>query len=253
MNSQYKLSFISDANLKEHVLATVSQFRAGMSLAEFRKNIVDPIKLTFDTHVYDQSVEAVINAEVIRQLNKTNENLIGYFHQNIFRYVGNGWEVPVTGGGWDVENLEKKIFAEIKNKHNTMNSSAAKSVHDRMCGLVLGDRQAVCYLVEVVAKSSKDEPWKLKNNPLRDDRQKRLRRISIDRFYELVTGNSNAFMNLCSVLGRVIDDVLLENPNTFDKVSVLKELKKEGGDILKVLFVSSFSTYQGFDEFEIRR
>lgn len=251
-NSKYNLSFISDDDLKALTLATVSRFRSGMTLAEFQKNIVDPIKLTFDVHVYKRSINDVIDAEVIRQLNKTNENLIGYFHQNIFKYIGNNWEVPVTGeDGWDVENHELNIFAELKNKHNTMNSSSAQTVHARMRGLVEGNKNATCYLVEIVAKTSQNVPWKLVKAPLRIDRQERLRRISVDQFYEIVTGDPSAFVNLCSVIGRVIDDVLHENPQAIGDNTVLKELSTHGPNILKTLFLLSFGAYRGFNAFEI--
>ncbi len=253
-NSRYSLPFISDTDLKKHTLATISQFRTGMTLAEFRKNIVDPIKLTFDAHVYKHSIEEVIEAEIIRQLNKTNENLVGYFHQNIFRYFGNGWEAPLTGvDGWDVENHTQNIFAEFKNKHNTMNSGASKTVHARMRGLVEGNTRATCYLVEVISKTSQDIPWKLASAPLREDRQKRLRRISVDRFYEIVTGDATAFANLCSVIGMVIDDLLVENPHATKINSVLTELTAKGSNVLKTLFMLSFSTYRGFDGFSIRK
>jgi hypothetical protein len=253
-NGRYNLSFISDVDLRKHTVETVSQFRTGMTLSEFQKNIVDPIKLTFDAHVYKQSIDDVIDAEVIRQLNKTNENLIGYFHQNIFKYIGNGWEVPSTGeDGWDVENHSRNLYAEFKNKHNTMNSSAAKAVHARMRGLVEGNTRAICYLVEVVAKTSQDIPWMLGSAPMRDTRQERLRRISIDRFYEIVTGDVTAFASLCSVVGMVIDDVLVENPSAIKDNTVLAELKSLDGDVLKTLFSLSFGTYRGFDGFAIRK
>lgn len=253
-NSQYKLSFISDADIKKHTLETVGQFRTGITLDEFQRNIVDPIKLTFDVHVYRQSIDDVVKAEIIRQFNKTNENLIGYFHQNIFKYIGRGWEVPLTGeDGWDVENHARNLYAEFKNKHNTMNSGATKTVHARMRGLVEGNSRATCYLVEVIAKTSQDIPWKLASAPLRDNRQQRLRRISIDRFYEIVTGDNLAFASLCSVIGKVIDDVLSENPSTIKGNSVLSELNAMGGDVLKTLFTLSFGTYRGFDEFAIRQ
>lgn len=85
LNQKYGLSFISDSELKAHTLETIEKFRTGMTLDEFCKNIVDPIKLTFDTNVYKRKIDDVIDAEIIRQFNKTNENLIGYFHQNIFK------------------------------------------------------------------------------------------------------------------------------------------------------------------------
>ncbi len=254
LNTKYNLSFISDEDLKAHTLAIISRFRSGMTLAEFRKNIVDPIKLTFDVHVYKRSINDVIDAEVIRQLNKTNENLIGDFHQNIFKYIGNAWEVPVTGDdGWDVENHQLNIFAELKNKHNTMNSGSAQTLHARMRGLVEGNKNATCYLVEVISKTSQNVPWTLSKAPLRIDRQERLRRISVDLFYGIITGDPLAFANLCSVIGRVIDDVIQENPQAVANNTVLTELSAQRPDILKTLFLLSFNTYRGFDEFEICR
>jgi len=231
---------------------TVRQFRTSMSLGEFSKNIIDPIKLTFDAHVYGRSIEDVIAIEIMRQFNKTNENLIGYFHQNMFCHIGGGWKVPAVGeDGWDIENHDRNIFAELKNKHNTMNSSSQKTVHARMRGLIEGNTKATCYLVEVIAKTSQDIPWKLTAVPMREDRQKRLRRISIDRFYELVTGDRQAFASLCSVLGAVIDDVMADDSKLITESSVLDELKLKGSDILKSLFKLSFNTYRGFDEFRI--
>lgn len=253
-SSKYGLSFISDDDLRKHTLETVSRFRAGMSLAQFKRNIIDPIKLTFDVHVYKRGIEEVIDAEVMRQLNKSNENLIGYFHQNIFKYVGNGWEVPETGeDGWDVENHKRNIFAEFKNKHNTMNSSSSKAVHARMRGLVEGNSRATCYLVEAIATTSQDIPWVDAHTSMREDRQKRLRRISIDRFYNMVTGDENAFANLCSVLGMVIDDTLAANPRVIEENSVLREIQASGMDILGTLFRTSFASYKGFDAFKIRK
>ena len=254
MKSPYQLSFISDADLFAHTLDTVKRFRTGMTLDEFQKNTVDPIKLAFDVHVYRRNIQEVIDAEIMRQLSKTNENLIGYFHQNLFRYIGRGWEVPNTGDdGFDVVNHGLHIFAEFKNKHNTMNSGAAKSVHAHMKGLVEGDKKARCYLVEVIAQKSQDIEWCLVNAPLRADRQERLRRISIDRFYEIATGDPCAFRDLCRVLGRVIDDIIEENPLVVTKTTVLEELAGKDKDILRHLFLLAFGSYRGFDEFTLSK
>ncbi len=122
-----------------------------------------------------------------------------------------------------------------------------------MRGLIQGDTRACCYLVEIVAKTSQDIPWKLASSPLREDRQERLRRISIDRFYEIVTGDPTAFRDLCSVLGRVIDDILEEDPNVVGENSVLKELKLEDGDVLRTIFKMSFGSYRGFDDFSFSK
>ena len=57
---------------------------------EFNKNIIDPIKLTFDSKIYGQTMAQTIESECIRQIDKTNNNRIGYFHQYLFKLAGNG-------------------------------------------------------------------------------------------------------------------------------------------------------------------
>ena len=124
----YNLGFISDVDIYNHVKATVLQYRRSINLKEFNKNIIDPIKLTFDSKIYGQTMAQTIESECIRQIDKTNNNRIGYFHQYLFKLAGNGWEVPANGdkGGFDVLNDQLHIYVEMKNKHNTMNSSSSQ-------------------------------------------------------------------------------------------------------------------------------
>ena len=58
MNS-YNLQFISDENLYNHVLETVRQYSFEMDLKKFNKNLIDPIKLTFDSIIYKQDYVVV--------------------------------------------------------------------------------------------------------------------------------------------------------------------------------------------------
>ncbi len=112
--------------------------------------MIDPIKLTFDAKIYNKDIQTIIDQEISRQTDKSNTNHIGHFHQNIFKYFGNGWTVPTTG--YDVINLDKHIFVEIKNKHNTMNSSSSQKTYMRMQDTLLKNPQAICMLVEVIAR-----------------------------------------------------------------------------------------------------
>ncbi|WP_373862492.1 MULTISPECIES: Eco47II family restriction endonuclease [unclassified Gammaproteobacteria] len=45
---QYNLGFIDDESIFNHVLETVKKYRFSVNLKEFNKNLIDPIKLTFD-------------------------------------------------------------------------------------------------------------------------------------------------------------------------------------------------------------
>ena len=128
---QYNLDFIDSDDLFHHVRETVLQYRFEIDLEKFNSSLVDPIKLTFDSLVYRTSVEQTVQREIARQLDKSNNNHIGYFHQNIFHYIGGDkWFVPQEG--FDIVNPAKQIFVELKNKHNTMNHRSSKSTFIKM-------------------------------------------------------------------------------------------------------------------------
>lgn len=248
-NSKYNLGFISDENLFNHVKETLGRFEMEMTLKKFEKNIIDPVKLLFEMHAYETSPKSAIEREIARQIGKTAENAIGWFHQYIFRHI-DGWEVPKDGV--DVVNSAKTIFGEIKNKHNTMNSSSAEKVFEKLKGIVVGNPSATAYLIEIIAKKSQDVPWHIAGMSLAGKKAEKVRRISIDRFYEIATGRKTAFHDLCEVLGMVIDDVLAANPATRAKDTIFKELAARNPDIIKGLFLSSFSGYLGFEDFNAR-
>jgi len=243
--SRYGLSFIRDEDLFQHVQQTMDQYRFQIDLKEFNRNLVDPIKLSFDAKVYGKSLATMIEAEVVRQMDKSNTNHIGYFHQNIFNYLGQGWEVP--SAGFDVINAEKHCYVELKNKHNTMNSASSQKTYMRMQHTILRDDQATCLLVEVIAKASQDKPWVISLDGERVE-NRHIRRVSMDKFYALVTGDPHAFFKLCQVLPSVMDDVLASKMEaTSIQSTVYEELAALSPDVLKSLYLLAFEKYDGFD------
>lgn len=238
----YGLGFISNETIYNHVKEAVALYRTRISLKDFNKNIVDPIKLTFDSKVYGKTLEEIIESESIRQIDKTNTNHIGYFHQNLFKLVGNGWEVPESG--FDVVNNERHIFAELKNKHNTMNSRAADSVYRHMQDKILHDDRATCMLVEVIATKSRNEKWFYDNLS-----HEKIRRVSIDKFYGIVFGDDLAFMKLCRALPDILDDVIAELRCGTIENTVYDELHQLSTDTFKSLYLLAFKDYDGFDNF----
>ena len=248
MGSEYGLSYISDKKLFCHVQETINKYRFKINLKEFNKNLIDPIKLTFDAKIYGKSIKDIIESESIRQIDKSNTNHIGYFHQNIFKYFGGEWQVPIQG--YDVINEEQKIYVEMKNKHNTMNSASAQKTYIKMQHKILRDDEATCYLVEVIAKKSQDLTWKISidGEPLSN---KNIRRISMDKFYEIVTGSKLAFRDLCEVLPTVIDDVISEKNKGQIENSVFPELEEISPNLLKSLYLLSFEKYEGFTDLRI--
>jgi len=245
---KYDLGFISDEDLFFHVKETVEKYRFNIDLKKFNKNLIDPIKLTFDSKIYGKSLEETIELEIIRQMDKSNTNHIGYFHQNIFKYIDGEWSVPKQG--FDLVNEKEKIYVEMKNKHNTMNSSSAQKTYIAMQSEILKSADVTCMLVEVIAKQSQNIPWKISINSeqyVHDN----IRRVSMDKFYEIVTNKTTAFRDLCKVLPQVVDDVIETLEQETVKNSVFEELSQISPNLLKSLYLLSFSKYEGFDSFEI--
>lgn len=252
------LNFISADNFKKHIRETIEHYGENLhscDLDKFNSNLVDPIKLLFDKNVYGFTWEEIIKNELFRQRDKSNNNSIGYFHQNIFRYV-DGCEVPRTG--WDVilkktDGIELDgdtvgtIYVEMKNKHNTMNSAASAKTYMKTQGQLLKDKDCACYLVEVIAKRSQNILWTISLDGQRQQHP-RIRRVSIDKFYELVTGEADAFYKMCMALPSTIKE-LLETVDTLSvpKDTVFAELKdKAAGNFELALFMLGFETYLGF-------
>lgn len=250
--TKYNLGFISDVDIFNHVKDTVMQYRRKINLKDFNKNIIDPIKMTFDAKIYGQTMRQAIEAECVRQIDKTNNNRIGYFHQYLFRFAKNGWVVPDNGkqGGFDIINDNMHIYVEMKNKHNTMNSSSASDTYVKMQNKILKDDKATCMLVETIAKHSQNAIWKLsinENGRKETYSHERIRRVSMDKFYEIVFNDKNAFFKLCKALPSILDDVISNDASARLDNSVYNELDKT--DFYKSLYLLAFSTYEGFDNF----
>lgn len=244
----YDLGFISNEAIFAHVEETVLKYRFNIDLAAFNKNLVDPIKLTFDSKIYKRTIVDVIEDEVFRQIDKSNTNHIGYFHQNIFRHFGHGWTVPASG--YDVINAKKHIYVEMKNKHNTMNSSSSQKTYMRMMNTLIGNPKATCLLVEVIASKSQNIEWKISLDGQAMSNTN-IRRVSIDKFYEMATGDKFAFKKLCERLPQIIDDVVNKSNFTAGTNTVVKELKKIDASIMKSIYLLSFKKYEGFDNFTL--
>ena len=117
------LNFISD----EHFLKCISNLhdayvraKNNVTKENFYSNKVDTIKLTFDAKFNDISEESLIQAEILRQIDKSINNSIGTFHEEILGGI-EGYEIGKLSG-FDIKAVDDPLFADIKNKHNTMNS-----------------------------------------------------------------------------------------------------------------------------------
>lgn len=247
----WNINFISREDFKTHISNTIKTYDntlKSIDLMSFNSNIIDPIKLTFDSKVYKKDIEEVIENEIVRQRDKTNTNAIGYFHQNLFKYINN-CEVPEVG--FDVIFTKpngNKVYVEMKNKHNTMNSASSQKTYLKMSTHLLNEPNSECYLVEIIAKRSQNITWAISLDYERVSNE-HIRRVSIDKFYEEVTGDKDAFYKICQHLPVIIDEIISENNElSVEKDTVIDELREKNPDVLKSLYMLAFSTYEGFKE-----
>lgn len=267
----WDLSFISEEDFTNHVKATIEKYGEKLKsfdLKRFNKNIIDPVKLIFDKTVYQASWEEIVSNEIFRQRDKSNNNDIGYFHQRIFQYIEK-CRVPDNGkeGGWDVifENPDSieipsagtvsRVYVEMKNKHNTMNSASAGKTFIKMQNQLLTDDDCACFLVEAIAQRSQNIKWETTVDKHKVG-HKLIRRVSLDKFYALVTGQEDAFYQMCMVLPDVIQKAVDELGNSIvpnDTVmQELKELSKqynfdsEDLSIAMAVYMLGFGSYNGF-------
>lgn len=267
----WNLSFISEQDFENHVKATIEKYGdklESFDITRFNKNIVDPIKLIFDKTVYGASWEETISNEIFRQRDKSNNNDIGYFHQRIFSFIDK-CRVPENGkeGGWDViyENqngitlpdgsVVHKIYVEMKNKHNTMNSASGGKTFIKMQSQILDDDDCACFLVEAIAKASQNIKWEPKVDGKKVG-HKLIRRVSLDQFYALVTGQNDAFYQICLVLPNVIQKVveasgkhLVPNDTVYEELQKLSSKLNINNDDLAIsmaIYMLGFSDYYGF-------
>lgn len=263
----WDIVFISEKDFEEHVKETIRKYGEKLKsfdLKRFNKNLIDPVKLVFDKTVYHSTWEEIVSNEIFRQRDKSNSNDIGYFHQRIFQYFPD-CRVPENGkdGGWDViyeksggidipgAGTVDRIYVEMKNKHNTMNSASAGKTFIKMQNQLLRDDSCACFLVEAIAKRSQNIKWETTVDSVKVG-HKLIRRVSIDRFYSLITGEEDAFYKICMVLPekvkKAVDELgssIIPNDTVFSELKRMSE--NFNGNMNIAAYMLAFNSYLGFD------
>ncbi len=215
------LSFISDENLELEVgkvlLTATDALKAGK--AKLNKNVIDPFSVAFEMAGFGiKDVSAWETTELTRQSQKTLSNAFGMFHQNILGHI-NGWENLASGRSVDLRCKEKKIIAEVKNKHNTISGGKLGNVYDHLDQLVMpieGNYKGyTAYYVEIIPKpkSSKPQKYDIPFTPsdpktkTKKTKNELIRKIDGQSFYNLATGIPDALKQLYAVLPKVISNV----------------------------------------------
>lgn len=252
MNKKY-VDFITDAHFIkciENLHGSYLRAKANISKKKFYSNKIDTIKLTFDSKFNNIEEESIIEIEILRQIDKSINNSIGTFHEEILGGI-KGYEKGYLSG-FDIKAENDTMFADIKNKHNTMNSSAAESLFQKLARYADTYKQANCYWVQILAKNSFNEKWFGDING-KEYSHSRVFKISGDQFYALLSGQEDAFSQMYKALPRAIDDYLktikpkikaVEN-SPFTEIKAAADKNKE--NILDQITFENYSYYTGFE------
>jgi hypothetical protein len=253
MKNKY-VNFVTD----KHLLTCIGNLHSAYIRAKnnitknnFYSNKVDTIKLTFDSKFNDIDEEKLIQSEILRQIDKSINNSIGTFHEQILGGI-EGFEAG-NSSGYDIKATDNTLFADIKNKHNTMNSSAAEALFQKLKRYADDYKQAKCYWVQILAKGSFCDLWSGDINR-KEYSHSRVYKISGDQFYALLSGQQDAMFQLYKALPNAIKDYLksVEEAEEIAENSAFEEIKLEtktsNRTVLDQITFENYSYYLGFDK-----
>jgi hypothetical protein len=199
-------NFVSDEDLTVCVVKVIDAAKRAVEKADsdFEGNVLDPFAALFSVTYNDLKLDDWNGLERERQSQKSIQNAIGDFHQSLLGKF-KGWENSGRGGSFDVSNEEKLIIAEIKNKHNTLNSGGAFEVYAKLADHLKYDKKGfTAYLVQIIPKNGKDYNVKwspnLKTTALRED----IRKIDGESFYDLASGEKDTLSRIFAILPEII-------------------------------------------------
>ena len=209
------VSFVSDKDFLECVKHVVDFYLSDeykeepITVLKESKNDIDAIKTIFDITVKQIGFDGWANKEIERQQDKTINNKIGEFHQELLGKV-DGWVDLGIGDETeiDLKKEDNSVFIELKNKHNTMNSSSAKTCREKLENVIERYPNATAYWAYIISKKYKSENrvWKYQGRE-----NEKIRRISGDQLYEMITGEPDALEKVYEAIPKAIVDILGED------------------------------------------
>ncbi|MDP3946856.1 MAG: Eco47II family restriction endonuclease [Lutibacter sp.] len=173
----------------------------------FYSNKVDTIKLTFDAQFNAINQESLIQAEILRQIDKSINNSIGTFHEQILGGI-KGFQIGNLSG-FDIKANDDTLFAIFKFKE------LSKNIEDCIFEKLTKDAQifkkAKFYLVDFTLDSNYFEKWIIGNDEYKVS-HKNVFKISGNSFYDLLTKQVNSFSKLQNKLQVSIQDFSKSHP-----------------------------------------
>jgi len=181
------LQWISDADFDWCVDRLLQRINAAYanSAQRISDNVQDPFLLLCLAYLHGaKTKDALLNMQKIASVSSGASSAIGRFHQNILGKVDGFID---HDAGYDLDSPSRKILAEIKNKHNTMNASNSMQVIDDLRTAIRMKPGFTGYLVIMVPK---------KPQKYRKELAPQVYETDGTSFYELATGHATALKDL---------------------------------------------------------
>lgn len=201
--------------LKDAIRGTVKRlYEAQVSNLNIYRNTLDCFSASLDALVQGISVDEWLTQEKERQIQKTKQNAIGTLHEDILGSIDGVLSLPV-GNLIDIIFENKKIIAEVKNKHNTTKGNHKVQIYrDLAKAIDQSYRGYTGYYVEILPKGAKsyDETFTPSDNQTgsRLEQREDIRRIDGRSFYALLTGKDNAIDELYDNLPQIVSEIIME-------------------------------------------
>lgn len=202
------VDFVSDEDFLEcinHVIniyPNFNNFKTSREVLTKSDNTIDEFKMIFDMCMGQMNIDAWSKFELNRQKDKSINNKVGEFHQKLLGKV-DGWIDLGIGDETeiDLKKEDNSIFIELKNKHNTMNSSSKDQCREKLENIIEKYPDAIAYWAYIISKNYKSENkiWIYKQRE-----NERIKIISGYKVYELVTGDPKALEKTFNAIPKAI-------------------------------------------------
>lgn len=229
----YNIKFIKQERLYKICENIIKRLKKTSKSEEkdLHKNILDPFSALFDASYNNISITQWLNSEKIRQVQKSLQNEIGTFHQEILGSI-EGWKNLERGSVIDLVNDEKKIIAEIKNKFNTTKGNHKIAIYDDLdCLLKENYKGYTAYYVAILAKKELTRSFTPSDNKTKKQRPYNKKIIEIDgkSFYKIVTGDDDAIYKIYKMIPNILSEILKN-----DKTKIISD------PLFEIIFEKAF-------------
>lgn len=119
----------------------------------------------------------------------------------------------------------------------------------------MNDDDCACFLVEAIAKRSQNIKWETTVDSKKVG-HKLIRRVSIDQFYALITGQEDAFYQMCMALPEVIQKsvdelsgTIVPHDTVIEELRAIADKQNIGSRDLATamaIYILGFGGYTGF-------